>query len=199
MKLVICDLGGVVCKSSNVIPAIAHRLHLLPEEFSQLMAKEIEFLHRGKIAAAEFWRVFSQKTGYPVHGDLWEEEFHPVIDHEVLKALAAIRGKVRVVAGTNTIASHYHVLANTGVFSWFDAIYASHELGWAKPEPAFYRAILRQEGVRPKEALFIDDTQANVDGAKRLGLHAVIFKGVEDLMQVFEDLNLIKPEAERPG
>lgn len=162
------------------------------------MAKEIELLHRGKIAVAEFWRFFSQKTGYPVHGDPWEEEFHPAIDHEVLKTLAAIRGKVRVVAGTNTIASHYHVLASTGVFSWFDAIYASHELGWAKPEPAFYEVILRKERVWPKEALFIDDMQANVDGAKRLGLRAVLFSGVEDLLQVFEDLNLIRPDADRP-
>lgn len=164
-----------------------------PEEFSRLMDKEIELVHRGRITTAEFWRIFSQRTGYLVHGDPWEEEFHPDIDYEVLKTLAVIKGRVRVVAGTNTIALHYHVLASTGVFTWFDAIYASHEIGMIKPEPAFYRLILRKEGVRAKETLFIDDMQPNVDVAKRLGINAVLFSSVENLLQVFENFNLIRP------
>lgn len=198
IKLVICDIGGVVCQNSDVIPAIANRFSMLPEEFRCLMAKEIDLLHRGKISATDFWHIFSQKTGYIVGGDPWKEEFHPSVDPQVLKALALIRGKARVVAGTNTIAAHYHILARLGVFAWFDAAYASHELGCVKPEPEFYRTILHKEGAQPEESMFIDDMQSNVDGAKELGLIGILFKGVDGLWQAFRDFNLIGQDEEGP-
>ena len=40
----------------------------------------------------------------------------------------------------------------------FDAYYTSESLRCYKPDPAFYRAILRAEGVSPDEAVFIGDS-----------------------------------------
>ena len=51
----------------------------------------------------------------------------------------------------------------------------SAEEGAAKPDPAIYRIALRRLGVKPREAVFVDDVAANVEAACALGMHGVQF------------------------
>lgn len=62
----------------------------------------------------------------------------------------------------------------------FDAQVYSCEIGAIKPEPAAYHAVLRALGVKPGESLFFDDKQPNIDGARAVGMHAVLFEGNVD-------------------
>ena len=54
-----------------------------------------------------------------------------------------------------------------GVFSWQEKI--------TKPDPEIYRRLLRKYDLRAEECVFIDDSQANIDAANALGLHAFRF------------------------
>lgn len=62
------------------------------------------------------------------------------------------------------------VLARDGLAGVADEIVLSCDVGCAKPDPRIYEEALRRLGVAPEEALFVDDTPANVDAAERLGL-----------------------------
>ena len=53
--------------------------------------------------------------------------------------------------------------------------------GVAKPEPAAYRIILERTGVRPEEALFIDDDPENVEAARSVGMAGILFLTVPKL------------------
>ena len=56
----------------------------------------------------------------------------------------------------------------------FDVVVDSSEVGMRKPNPAIYRhALDLLGGVEPAEAVFLDDSPGNVDGARRAGLHAI--------------------------
>ncbi len=55
----------------------------------------------------------------------------------------------------------------------FDAVYYSCELGTVKPEPAFFERVLDDLGLGPAEVVFVDDSPANVEGARAAGLRAV--------------------------
>jgi len=57
----------------------------------------------------------------------------------------------------------------------FDALFHSWQIGYAKPDPAFFTHIVDALGVDPDEAVFVDDMAANVAGARQAGLHAVHF------------------------
>jgi len=57
----------------------------------------------------------------------------------------------------------------------FDAQFYSWELGFAKPDPDYFRAITERVGGRPERMLFIDDNADNVGGAREVGLHAELF------------------------
>ena len=48
-----------------------------------------------------------------------------------------------------------------------------------KPDPAIYQRLCEKCDLIPEEALFIDDNAANIEAAKRFGLHAIRFEGYE--------------------
>jgi FMN phosphatase YigB (HAD superfamily) len=49
-----------------------------------------------------------------------------------------------------------------------------------KPEPEFYRVCLSRLGVSPEECLFLDDSAVNAEGARAIGIHAVIFHSAHE-------------------
>lgn len=55
---------------------------------------------------------------------------------------------------------------------YFDGIVTSFETHAYKPDPAIFEAVVKLLGIKPEETLFFDDSQANVDSARRLGFHA---------------------------
>lgn len=50
-----------------------------------------------------------------------------------------------------------------------------------KPEPAIFSALCERNGLDPAECLFIDDSAANVAGARDFGMDAVVFTTPEAL------------------
>jgi putative hydrolase of the HAD superfamily len=56
----------------------------------------------------------------------------------------------------------------------FDDRFYSARLGYAKPDPAYFHAVLAALGTDPAQVLFIDDRPENVEAALRCGLHAAV-------------------------
>ena len=59
-----------------------------------------------------------------------------------------------------------------------------------KPDERLYRLALERFGLRPEESLFIDDAQANVEGARAVGMAALRFDG---------DVGRIRAEMKKLG
>ena len=59
----------------------------------------------------------------------------------------------------------------------FDVVVDSSAVGMRKPNPAIFLHALEQLGVAPERAVFLDDAEGNLAGARRAGLHTVL---VED-------------------
>jgi len=62
-----------------------------------------------------------------------------------------------------------------------DALVSSAEVGVQKPDPQMYQTVLERLGVQANEAIFVDDFQRNIDGALRLGMRAILFKGADEM------------------
>lgn len=63
----------------------------------------------------------------------------------------------------------------------FDATALSHEMGLVKPDPAMYQAIAKRLNVEPCECILVDDKKGHVEGAKSIGMQAVIYTTVPQL------------------
>lgn len=66
-------------------------------------------------------------------------------------------------------------------FSWFDDIVVSAEVGLIKPDPAIFELFLSRNDLRARDCVFIDDSAANVAGARALGMETVHFAAPEQL------------------
>jgi putative hydrolase of the HAD superfamily len=61
----------------------------------------------------------------------------------------------------------------------FDCSCYSCDLHQAKPAAGIFLHCLELLGVAPAETLFLDDREDNVDAARRLGMHAILFSNPE--------------------
>ena len=68
-----------------------------------------------------------------------------------------------------------------GHYDPFELRVLSYEVGSWKPEAKIYALALEKAGVKPEEAIFIDDQKKNVDAAEALGIHGIVFQNTEQL------------------
>jgi putative hydrolase of the HAD superfamily len=71
---------------------------------------------------------------------------------------------------------------------FFARCYVSGELGLIKPDPAIYRHVLRDLGITPAEAVFVDNREANVASAQELGITGHVFTGPDRLREFLTSL-----------
>jgi HAD superfamily hydrolase (TIGR01509 family) len=50
-----------------------------------------------------------------------------------------------------------------------------------KPDSKIYLEAVAKSGQRPGDCFFVDDVPANVEGAKKCGIDAVLFEGADKL------------------
>jgi len=85
-------------------------------------------------------------------------------------------------------------------FDWlnlFDHQTFSAEVNLVKPEAAIYEHSLRGVGVAASEALFVDDKEPNVQGARTVGLRAIRLQSIAQLRRDLGDLGFpILPAGE---
>lgn len=59
-----------------------------------------------------------------------------------------------------------------------------------KPMPEIYDILIKRYNLVPKECVFIDDTQANLVGAEKFGIHTVLFHNREQAMEELRKLGV---------
>ena len=99
------------------------------------------------------------------------------VDERMLALVDRVRAAgVLTAMGTNqNPARGRYMLDNLPYAEHFDALFHSWQIGYAKPDPAFFTHIVETLGVEPGEAVFVDDMVENVRGAREAGLQAVHF------------------------
>lgn len=73
----------------------------------------------------------------------------------------------------------------------FDDVVVSGEVKLIKPDPAIFRVLLDRHGLDPSDTYFIDDSPANVEAARSLGMNAHHFTGAGRLRAEMEALGLL--------
>jgi 2-haloacid dehalogenase len=88
----------------------------------------------------------------------------------------------RIFALSNWSAETYPEARDHYPFlSWFQQILLSGEVGLAKPDAAIFELACKRFGIGPATSLFIDDSLANVEGARDAGFQATHFRNADSL------------------
>jgi 2-haloacid dehalogenase len=59
---------------------------------------------------------------------------------------------------------------------WFDAVVISGDVRLVKPDPAIFRHLLEEYGLKPTHTIFVDDSPDNVDAARALRMLTIQFR-----------------------
>ena len=84
------------------------------------------------------------------------------------------------------------MIEKLGWYEVFDAVYASHMMGTAKPDPDFFWHILRGEGCEPSQAFFIDDEGDNVAAARAIDLASHLYRAAAGLRRDLGERGLLR-------
>ncbi|MCK2166127.1 HAD family hydrolase [Thalassospira xiamenensis] len=103
--------------------------------------------------------------------DRWPEMMKGSIDRTVhiLEELKS-RGNVRLFALTNWSADTWpHAIERFGFLSHFEGILVSGQEKLAKPDPQIFDLTAARFKLDPRETLFIDDSEKNIQQAREMG------------------------------
>jgi epoxide hydrolase-like predicted phosphatase len=107
--------------------------------------------------------------------DVWAE-YVGTLNQELADYFARLRPRYKTgILSNSFVGAREREQAAYDFESLCDVIVYSHEVGWLKPDPRIYLMACERLGVPAEATVLLDDVQANVDGARAVGMSAVTF------------------------
>jgi putative hydrolase of the HAD superfamily len=73
---------------------------------------------------------------------------------------------------------------------WLDGRYISFEIGHHKSDPKFFKYVLENLQLEPKEIVFFDDSESKVESARKIGIDAQLYTGYQAFSQQLQELGI---------
>jgi len=196
VKNILCDLGGVLLEVDfdRAINKLSRECRINKQElFIRIFKTGLKNKHDlGEIEPLAFYNkiVPSQSISFSRFKYIWSDIFTEKI--EVIKYIISLQKYHSLFIASNTDPIHYEHFRNT--YPWlnsFNGLGLSYNLGIVKPSKKFFVKLCRKFNIDYKNAIFIDDLNANVKSANALGINSHLFKCTAHLKQFIErELNL---------
>jgi putative hydrolase of the HAD superfamily len=201
-KHIIFDFGGVFLdlggKHSGVPRDLAGIFRITEERAEEYWDANKKGMLTGKETAKEFLRRMSDDLGVRIDVGMaceeWKSRYSPGrerIDWELLDYAKRLKKRYRVHILTDTI----DLGAERGrwvseVDRHFENVFRSHEEGLKKPDREAFLNALGKIRAKPEECVFVDDSQANVDAASRLGMKGIKYTDLAGLKESLKELGI---------
>lgn len=191
IRAVIFDYGEVLCHAPapEILDRLMQIFRIDRAQFDELYRKNRLRYDRGELTPDEYWLEFATDAGVKLEPsqlqtlrrydlDMWSS-----INPAMLAWVDDLRASgIKTAILSNMPAEMVEHVRKT--FAWIaglDCRTFSAELRRVKPEPEIYQHSLDCLRVAPQEALFIDDKQVNVEGARQLGIRGICMQSVAQL------------------
>lgn len=120
--------------------------------------------------------------------DVWAE-YVGTLNAELAAYFAGLRPRYRTgILSNSFVGAREREQALYGFEDMCDVIVYSHEVGCLKPDPRIYHAVCGELGCAPQDAVLVDDVALNIEGARAVGMHGVLFT---DTAQAIADLEAL--------
>jgi putative hydrolase of the HAD superfamily len=194
----ISDLGAVITYPQDEY-WVQHMIHLLhiPVDIPAFI-REYTFCRRdydaGLITASTYW----QNVANALHCTVTPGQIATLIDYDIrswfninpemlefIKSLKPLFKRCVLLSNIN-----YECVAHLEkTYAWLELfdlkVYSCCEKVM-KPDKAIFNLTLTRAAARAEDCIFIDDNSENIKSSRELGMHAVLFKNVQDLKAQFK-------------
>ena len=195
IRLIIFDLTDVCYtnEEDSFLKEFARKHRLPEEEFIERYMKYLERAEVNEMSGEEVWKKLL--AHYNIHAEpkkLIEDMIagkKPFAD--ILDLVQNLRKKVKVAYFTNYNKDYWDIIERRlQVSKQFDVGIVSFQIHIRKPAPEGFEMVLAKVDVHPEEAIFIDNSEKNLAGAKRLRMHTIHFVGKDRLLSDLKKLGI---------
>jgi epoxide hydrolase-like predicted phosphatase len=195
IKAVFFDLGGVIVRTEFQAPRqqLAERLGMEYEDLSKIVFDSDSGIRAsmGEITSADHWASVVKRLKRPASElSLIRDEFFAgdIVDRTLVEYIRSLRSKYKTGLISNAWSDLRDFVVREKFDDAFDKMIISAEVGAMKPEPKIFQLALEQFGVKPKEAVFVDDFYVNIEGCEKVGIRGIHFKDAESTLQQLKEL-----------
>lgn len=196
IRSVIFDWGGVLIDdpSPGLMNYCAKALHVSKEDYIKAHSKFEADFQKGLIREDTFWEQICNELNVPEPNipSLWAEAFEA--------AYVQRNGMFSMAASLQENGYRTAVLSNTELpamqlfhlqrYEMFDVPIFSCLEGVKKPDRKIYELTLKRLGSRPAQAIFVDDKQEYIDGAKDIGINTILFQNIDQVKDELDRLGV---------
>jgi putative hydrolase of the HAD superfamily len=148
---------------------------------------------RGEITAADYFSALRSSLQIDVSDAELAAGWNAIYLNEAPGIRAFLRraaDRLPLYAFTNSNPTHqaFWTVRYADVLMSFRKVFVSSEMGLRKPERAAFEAIASAIDVPLDRILFFDDTRANVEGARAIGMPAVFVRSPDDIAEALAAL-----------
>ncbi|MDE1856510.1 MAG: HAD family phosphatase [Candidatus Micrarchaeota archaeon] len=195
IKLVVFDMGGVIINFSEAdyFNYLSKTFGIPYKKVQRTLDPLITRMEYGRLSQERFERLASDALKLPRRDLSWVKvyEVQATVNRKMLDLAERISLRYKIALLSNVSMSRYLVATERFVPERiFGRRFVSYRIHMRKPESRIYRYVLGKMGVKPEEAVFIDDMPANVKGARSVGMHAVRFKGYDNTVAELKRLGV---------
>ena len=187
IKSVIFDWGGVLIEdpAPGLTRYCAKALCAAREDYIKAHSTFADDFHKGLICEDVFWEKICSELNVPKPKvrSLWTEAFQAayVPRADMFSTAASLKEngyRTAVLSNTEAPAMQYFLQQR---YDMFDVLVFSCAEGVKKPNRKIYELTLKKLGSGPEQAIFIDDKQEYIDGAKEVGINTVLFQNIDQV------------------
>ena len=196
IKSVIFDWGGVLIDDPNpgLMEFCAKALKVSKEHYIKAHSKFEADFQKGLVREDTFWKQICNELNVPKPDtpSLWAEAFEAayIPRNGMLSIAASLQEngyKTAVLSNTEVPAMQYFHLHR---YEMFDVAVFSCLEGVKKPDREIYEITLKKLGSHPEQAIFIDDKQEYIDGAKEAGINTILFQNTDQVKDELKQLGV---------
>jgi putative hydrolase of the HAD superfamily len=200
IELVVFDMDGVLVQLDR-----ARRLALLAEltgkdtTFLQAVIWDSDFEQSAEAGVyptgAEYLGELNRRAQSTLSREQWVRARREAtsVHLDALELARELSARCEIALLTNNGSLLHEALPEIvpELYALFGArAHASFQFNARKPEPSVFTRLLARYGVEPACAVFVDDDETFVTGARRAGLHGITFRGIAELRVRLAELGL---------
>jgi epoxide hydrolase-like predicted phosphatase len=184
-RAVVFDIGGVLefTPPMGMAEKWEDRLGLGRGELPERLGAVFKAGNVGALTEAEVHAhigkilTLSPATVDAFMADMWTE-YLGTPNAELIAYFAGLRPAYRTgIISNSFVGAREREQERYGFEQLTDDIVYSHEVGISKPDPRIYELACGRLGILPEEMIFLDDVEPNVEAARELGAHGILFAG----------------------
>jgi putative hydrolase of the HAD superfamily len=151
---------------------------------------------RGEISDDEFLKetvFFKERSFRPqefIAALRRESQWLPGGARYVIAAARAHSGLKMAMLNNESWSLNEYRIESFGLTEFFDGYFCSAYLGIRKPEPRMFQSGAALLHMRPEQCAFIDDREKNCAAAAAVGMHAIQYKGEQQLRECLRALGV---------